>query len=609
MSLLAADAGRVVLAMTIAVIVGARGLPTEAAANSAATASAIVTTTTLQLPSHQLLATTYMEFSATVDPVPATGEVTVYDVAGGGHVRVGINLVEPTGLAWFLVTGSALGVGHHELVAEYIDPVGTYEPSTSAPQSLDVVKAPASLSLSASGTTMLPGDSITLTASTTAAYAGVQVTFTAVGPNGAAVLGSGGLRYDGPDYRIELVVDSLALGSYAITATLAESELTTGATSNTVTITATKRPTMTTIVPMGTHETHHPFEIYVYPTAAVPADGLPVPTGTVTLSDGPISLGTKPLDNGLAIYQVSSFTAGTHTLRASYTGDGHYASSTKVEALVISPDTVHASNVGIDLAQFYPVIDGYRDTLNVRGTRNEPASVSIRISGPSGATVRTAAFGLGTGAYAFKWDGRDAKGVLLPASSYAIVQTLTDSASTKKTVTSYVFLSGKKLVTKTAYVTRDGSAVTAKGSGSGGTVTVSTSGHYVKLVGGTGWASAGWEFSIPAAVVYKSVAVEINAQAGFSVPPSQVGVQNFGLCPRTSDWEVSCFDRWTNVGDPARSKRWYSTAASASTAYRSSKYVRGIISVDYGTVYVYQARAKVVYQVFEVPVGIVLVTR
>ena len=47
------------------------------------------------------------------------------------------------------------------------------------------------------------------------------------------------------------------------------------------------------------------------------------------------------------------------------------------------------------------------------------------------------------------------------------------------------------------------------------------------------------------------------------------------------------------------SLRWSSTSPSSSAAYRSGSYVRGIVTVDYGTVLVYEARAKVVYQVLE----------
>jgi hypothetical protein len=130
-------------------------------------------------------------------------------------------------------------------------------------------------------------------------------------------------------------------------------------------------------------------------------------------------------------------------------------------------------------------------------------------------------------------------------------------------------------------------------------VTTSTSGGYAKIDAGSGWASAGWEFSIPGAFIYKSVAIEVYAKAGFSVPPMALGIQNFEACPRTTDWNASCFERWATVGNAPPSVRWYSTSPSSSAAYRSGLFVRGIVTADFGTVFVYQARAKVVYQVLE----------
>ena len=94
---------------------------------------------------------------------------------------------------------------------------------------------------------------------------------------------------------------------------------------------------------------------------------------------------------------------------------------------------------------------------------------------------------------------------------------------------------------------------------------------------------------------------EVHAKAGFSAPPTQLGVQNFVTCPRTSEWDASCFERWAMVGNASASNRWYATSGSSSNVYRSGQYVRGLIMVNFGTVYVYEARAKVVYQVLDGP--------
>jgi FlgD Ig-like domain len=309
-------------------------------------------------------------------------------------------------------------------------------------------------------------------------------------------------------------------------------------------------------------------------------------------------IATRSADDYLLVY--SSRPVGTYRYSVRYTGDPERAAATSpVFTLIVSPDAVEVSGIAVQYPKVYPVKDGYRDTLWIRGTRLEPLTVTIRIHDRSGALVRTASFATGTGGYSYTWNGRNAAGTVLPAGQYKVSQTFTDAFSTKKTVTTFVYLSHEKLVTKTAYITRNGSSLSASGSGGGGSVTVSTTGGYAKLVAGSGWADAGWEFYIPGAVVYKSVAIEINAKAGLSAPPTSLGIQDFQRCPRTSEWNEACFDRWVAVGDRAMSQRWYATPGSSSSAYRSGHYVRGLIAVEYGTVYVYKARATVVYQAFE----------
>src|SRR5439155_23402086 len=56
------------------------------------------------------------------------------------------------------------------------------------------------------------------------------------------------------------------------------------------------------------------------------------PTGTVTFMDGSVTLGTGMLSSSggaaTATFSTSSLTVGTHTITASYSGDGSFAGST-----------------------------------------------------------------------------------------------------------------------------------------------------------------------------------------------------------------------------------------------------------------------------------------
>jgi hypothetical protein len=299
----------------------------------------------------------------------------------------------------------------------------------------------------------------------------------------------------------------------------------------------------------------------------------------------------------------ASLPVSTHRFVLAYSGNSVYAPVTSsVYTLTVVADAIDATGVGVQYTTFYPVKDGYRDTVAVKGTRAEPISVAIRIYSSNGTRVRSASIAKGTGAYSYAWNGRTSTGTILASGTYKVVQTLTDERGTKKAFTSYVTLSKKKLVTYTKYVTKAGSAVSAKGKGGTGSVTLSTSGGYAKLSAGTGggWALAGWEFTLPSATVYTSVSFQVYAKAPLSVPPTEIGMQNFTTCARTSgDWYDTCFGRWASVGNSTKSLAWFRTSGTSSSAYRSGRYVRGLIAVGHGTVYVYKARAKVVYQVLE----------
>ncbi len=69
---------------------------------------------------------------------------------------------------------------------------------------------------------------------------------------------------------------------------------------------------------------------------SVPGTG--VPTGTVTFLDGNTSLGTAPLNSGVAMLTTSSLSQGTHNIVASYSGDTNFNPNTaKPLVQVVNP--------------------------------------------------------------------------------------------------------------------------------------------------------------------------------------------------------------------------------------------------------------------------------
>jgi hypothetical protein len=369
------------------------------------------------------------------------------------------------------------------------------------------------------------------------------------------------------------------------------------------TVSVDKAPTFVSLVGPGAIQTHHAFQL----TASIGspiggwADGTTM-TFTRTGSGTPACVVPVTTSNEM-ICTVASLPIGAHSYTATYSGNATIAGSTSAPAPIdVTADTLDASGVGRNYSTFYPVKDSYRDTLSIFGRRLEAISVSIRIYSPTGSLVKRGSISRGSGLYRFTWTGRNSAGSILAGGRYRIVQTLTDAAGTAKSFTSYVTLSRKRLVTKTTYVTKNGSSITAKGDPGSGRVVISTSGGYAKLTGvyPGGWVGVGYQFSLPSAVVYKSIAFQIYTKAPFFSAPNKLGLQNFAWCPYapSTSWSMACFDHWQSVGNEIGTTSWMSAAGSP-TNNRSGRIVRGAVSIDGGTVYVYKARVRVVYGVLQ----------
>ncbi len=206
----------------------------------------------------------------------------------------------------------------------------------------------------------------------------------------------------------------------------------------------------------STVQAHHPITFTATVTPGTPPP--PDLSGSVTFHDtlGAVDteLGVVAVVGGQAQLVVGSLAVGTHSLWAEYTGDANYEDSTSnVVEVVVTADTIEATGVGISAGKLFPKVDGYKDTLAVRGTRSEPLTVAIVIKNAKGKTVRSKTISKAAGAYAWAWNGKSAGGKLQPAGKYTIRQTLRDGY-TKLVVTKTVTLSWKKLHWSTYTSTR-----------------------------------------------------------------------------------------------------------------------------------------------------------
>jgi Big-like domain-containing protein len=247
------------------------------------------------------------------------------------------------------------------------------------------------------------------------------------------------------------------------------------------------------------------------------------PSGTLTITDATTStvLASGPVGGSATKVEVTTTfsAAGTHVIRADLaSGDPDYLdSTTTIEQAVGLDDFVAANGFALSIPTIYPVKDGYRDTVAVKGARQETASVAVTVtSSGTGKVVARGSVPAGVGPYQWLWNGRTAGGAILPAGTYVISQVVTDSQGNQLGWSKSITLSTKKLVTLTWSKTQYGNQFQSFGRSGNGTVTKRSSPYpnEVRLDASTpGWAAAEWSFTLPAATVSNRLRFFVNGSA------------------------------------------------------------------------------------------------
>ena len=304
--------------------------------------------------------------------------------------------------------------------------------------------------------------------------------------------------------------------------------------------------------------------------------------GTVTFFDGATELGTTAFGqpfSGQARLDVTFGSAGSHQLHATWSGSTTAEGSTSPDiALVVAANVVHATGLGLGASTIYPVVDGYGDTVAIRGTLGETASVAITITNArTGSVVRRLAVpSRDAGPYSVTWNGRSSSGALLAAGTYRVKQVATDTLGATLSVTSSIALSLKKLYWHSGSKTLYANPYSAKG-GAGGTI-ASTTAYYrgmrITLPLGTPgrWAALGYQFTLPSATKYSSIAFWV---LGKGTHVAIVGLQDrrIGTWPSGSRWIVDDFSPLVSV---PKAYGW--THVSGNSTYnRIGRTVRGMI--------------------------------
>jgi hypothetical protein len=115
----------------------------------------------------------------------------------------------------------------------------------------------------------------------------------------------------------------------------------------------------------------------------VPSIGNGIPTGTVTLMDGSMAIGTNPLVFGLTAFSISSLSVGSHTITAVYSGDSNYLGSTSN----IVTQKVHYDTTTVLTSSVNPSISGQQVTFTAKVTGANGGTPTGSVTFSDGSTV------------------------------------------------------------------------------------------------------------------------------------------------------------------------------------------------------------------------------
>lgn len=337
-----------------------------------------------------------------------TGTVTFFD--GANPIASNVKM-STSGLATY--SDSSLSVGVHSITATYNGDTND-STSTSTPALSQIVNEATATALASSGTPSALGASVTFTATVNSLGGGVTPTGTVTFFDGANPLQTIALSGSTASYS----TSSLADGVHSITAVYNgdAAAYVLGSTSgvlkqdvlagSTVVVRSSGSPSI-----YGSAVTF---------TATVTSSASLSPTGTVNFFDGTTKIGSSLIvgTTGAASLTISSLTAGTHAITASYLGDtnsGPGTSAAIVQTVNLAPTTtalVAAPTTGI--AGKAEIL-----TATVKGTGT--GTVTGKVSFTDGTTV------LGSANVAA--NGTAALSVTLAPGSHALVATYSGDAN------------------------------------------------------------------------------------------------------------------------------------------------------------------------------------
>lgn len=306
-------------------------------------------------------------------------------------------------------------------------------------------------------------------------------------------------------------------------------------------------------------------------------------TGTVEFRvDGALKATVAVVD-GRATF-ATKLALGARTVAAAFTPDVAAASVFRPGASVplartVVANTVNASGVGLSSSSVYPVRDSWKDTVAIRGTRNERASVAISVYSPTGSRVRSVSIATGSGPYTYSWNGRNSSGSILAAGKYRVVQVVRDAYGARKTYTSYVTLSRRKMTwySRTITVAAGPRRFSVAGDASIQSQYSTTSTRALTLsnpvAGQLKWLAVGYQFTLPSASTYTSLSFQVQGSWTGTTAPK------IGLVPWSSgDWFKAMYSATrARASMDSITTDWDAHTLTNLSGIRSGRYVRAVI--------------------------------
>jgi sugar lactone lactonase YvrE/predicted secreted protein len=262
-----------------------------------------------------------------------TGTVIFYD----GTTALGSTNVGSNGVATF--STNSLAVGSQSLTAQYSGD-STDAAATSAAFTEVVQQATTATTLTSSNATATVGNSVTLTATVTSVN-GPAPQGTVKFMSGSIVLGTATVGTDG---TANLSISSLVPGSYSIIAVYGGDTDDATSSSTALAETIQQVPTATTLIPSANPvSTGATLNLSATVTATGSATNAGTLGGNITFTEGSTVYGTVGINaSGQAILPISTLSAGTHYILATYVGTTNYATSSSavLTEVVLSTATV-----------------------------------------------------------------------------------------------------------------------------------------------------------------------------------------------------------------------------------------------------------------------------